>query len=419
MMIKHNIRFGLRGTNASGRRSIRARVSWGGRVVEVSLPYAITEAEWDARAQTTTNARARLAMSELAANVDRLFLTSDNVTTDDVRAVLGLRTSSSGDSATNVTIGSLMARYMAEYGRESQWSQGTVARYRTLMAHWQAFGDIPAREFGEDTLRSFVSHLYSAGLVNSTVSKNLRTMQGFLRWCNREGHMQSREWERYSPKIKQIARDVIYLTRDELKEVMEHEFMSETMRHVRDVFVLQCFTGLRYSDVQRLKVGDVRDGAIHLVTKKTSQPLTIDLNAVSSHILGKYSEGKARGDAALPTMSNQKANDYLKEMARECGITSPVRRVWMVKSVRREEVVEKWELISTHCGRRTFITQGLSMGITAEVMMRFTGHSTYSAMKPYIDIVAKAKADAMAKFDTLAGDIGSEDLDAEKQKGGR
>ena len=61
----------------------------------------------------------------------------------------------------------------------------------------------------------------------------------------------------------------------------------------------------------------------------------------------------------------------------------------------------KWELVGTHTGRRTFIVNALSLGITPNIVMKWTGHSDYKAMKPYIDIVDSIKASSMTKFDGL------------------
>ena len=61
----------------------------------------------------------------------------------------------------------------------------------------------------------------------------------------------------------------------------------------------------------------------------------------------------------------------------------------------------KWELDGTHTGRCTFIVNALSMGITPNVVMKWTGHSDYKAMKPYIDIVDSIKASEMTKLNGL------------------
>jgi len=70
-------------------------------------------------------------------------------------------------------------------------------------------------------------------------------------------------------------------------------------------------------------------------------------------------------------------------------------------SQRHDEVKEKWQLVRTHTGRRTFIVHCLSLGIAPNVVMKWTGHSNYKAMTPYIDIVDAVKASEMNKLNTL------------------
>lgn len=70
-------------------------------------------------------------------------------------------------------------------------------------------------------------------------------------------------------------------------------------------------------------------------------------------------------------------------------------------NVRTDKIQPKWELVGTHTGRRTFIVNALSLGITPNIVMKWTGHSDYKAMKPYIDIVDSIKASSMTKFDGL------------------
>ena len=61
----------------------------------------------------------------------------------------------------------------------------------------------------------------------------------------------------------------------------------------------------------------------------------------------------------------------------------------------------KWELITTHCARRTFVVNSLRLGIPAEVIMKWTGHSDFKAMKPYIEIVDELKKENMSRYDAL------------------
>ena len=92
-------------------------------------------------------------------------------------------------------------------------------------------------------------------------------------------------------------------------------------------------------------------------------------------------------------------NDYLKEMAEIVGFNEAIPVTYYRGSQRVDEVYAKYQLMSTHAGRRTFICNALMLGIAPQIVMKWTGHSDYSAMKPYIEIADKAKEDAMLLFD--------------------
>ena len=94
-------------------------------------------------------------------------------------------------------------------------------------------------------------------------------------------------------------------------------------------------------------------------------------------------------------------NRYLKEIAKQAGLTQEIKTTYYSGNKRVEEVHKKYELITTHCGRRTFIVNALFLGIPAEVVMKWTGHEDYKAMKPYIAIVDKLKSQEMNKFNTF------------------
>lgn len=166
----------------------------------------------------------------------------------------------------------------------------------------------------------------------------------------------------------------------------------------RDVFCFCCFTSLRYSDVANLKRSDVHKDHISVITVKTADKLKIELNDYSREILGKYADFRHPYNLVLPVCSNQKMNAYLKEIGRLCGIDTPVTLTYYRGNERIEEVHPKYELLTTHAGRRTFICNALTLGIPAQVVMKWTGHSNYKSMKPYIDVADAAKKESMNKF---------------------
>ncbi|PXV59980.1 phage integrase family protein [Dysgonomonas alginatilytica] len=150
-----------------------------------------------------------------------------------------------------------------------------------------------------------------------------------------------------------------------------------------------------------LKRTDVKENHIEVTTVKTADSLIIELNNHSKGILEKYKDVHFEHNKVLPVITTQKVNDYLKELGELAGIDEPVRETYYKGNRRIDEVTPKYALLSTHAGRRTFICNALSLGIPAQVVMKWTGHSDYKAMKPYIDIADDIKANAMSKFDQL------------------
>ena len=140
---------------------------------------------------------------------------------------------------------------------------------------------------------------------------------------------------------------------------------------------------------------------LRVTTVKTSDSLIIELNNHSKAILDKYKDVAFEDDKVLPVITNQKMNDYLKELAELAGIDEPVRQTYYRGNERIDEVTPKYALLGTHAGRRTFICNALALGIPPQVVMKWTGHSDYKAMKPYIDIADDIKANAMSKFNQL------------------
>lgn len=96
-------------------------------------------------------------------------------------------------------------------------------------------------------------------------------------------------------------------------------------------------------------------------------------------------------------------NRDLKELCKLAGICEEQRITSYKGNQRIDEIFPKWALVGTHTGRRSFIVNSLSLGVPADVVMKWTGHSDYKAMKPYIDIVDSVKVSEMKKLNSLIG----------------
>lgn len=282
----------------------------------------------------------------------------------------------------------------------------TVARLNAIKAHIVEFDSaLKMCDVNDAKMQEYYEFLVnSCKMKNSTTQKQIVFMRAFLRWSANNGYYSGNSHETFRPRIKGAnVKEIIYCTREELKRLMEFTPppTKQYLERVRDVFVFCCFTGLRYSDVAKLRRCDVYgDEYISVVTQKTSDPLRIELNTHSVAILRKYADPTAPPTSkALPVISNVKMNDYLKELGKEAGLCAMTRVVYFQGVERHEEFKPKYELLTTHCARRTFVVTALQLGIPPEVIMRWTGHSSYEAMKPYVAIVDELKRRSMNKFD--------------------
>lgn len=297
--------------------------------------------------------------------------------------------------------------FTAEMGATNNWSKSTYTKFSSLRLHLERFNkELTLEGFDKSTFAAFVGYLSNkARLLNTTVAKNVGFLRWFLRWAATNGYYSGLAHLQYRPRFKGLdCKEVIYLEWEELLHFLNFRFPPNrpALSAVRDVFCFCCFTGLRYSDVAKLKRSDIRREQtlpyMSIVTKKTTDRLHIELNKYALSLLDKYDGVGLPNDMALPVISNAKMNENLHDAAEVAGIDEPVRIVSYVGSERTEAVVPKYSVLTTHAGRRTFIVNALRLGIPAPIIMEWTGHSDYKAMKPYIKIVNSAKVENMAKF---------------------
>lgn len=403
----------------SGESPILVSLSTNGVRVKTSTGYKINPSNWDAKNQRVkrgTQNQAGQQYNIINAALDNTrahFGAMDDVVrkftkeelAEEYRLFRGLRPSRKESADQGVsgihTVQGMLIKFMTEQGRLNGWSDGTYKKFKTLGNHLNAYKrDMMAEDIDDDMLNGFVGYLIKKGFNNNYIKKLTKNMAWFLRWAQKKGYCAKFNTECLSPRLKTPERRVIYLDWDELMTVYNFNVPANKnyIARVRDIFCFCCFTGLRFSDAQNLKRSDVYEDKISISTIKTSERLEIPLGKYARSILDKYS-GEDLGGKALPSISNQKANQYLKELCFTCGINRPVTVVDFRGSQRIEEVKPKWELMGTHCGRRTFISNALALGVPVTTVMAITGHSDFQAMKPYIEIAERAKKDAMKLFD--------------------
>lgn len=227
--------------------------------------------------------------------------------------------------------------------------------------------------------------------TNNTAYKKNKQLKTFFKWAEDRGMHKNEAYKKV--KIREELVDNVHLSDKELKNLYNLD-LSDNLRldRVRDFFCLECYTGQRYSDIAAFDFNDIKNGFWHLRTKKTKDILKIPLNQYAMAILNKYKEL-----GTLPALSNQRINDYLKELAKLAGIDEPIKKVYYRGSKRIEEIKPKYELISSHVGRRTFVTLSLEKGMRPEVVMTITGHKDLKTFSKYIKITSSITQQEMLK----------------------
>ena len=156
----------------------------------------------------------------------------------------------------------------------------------------------------------------------------------------------------------------------ELAELERREFSTDRLNTVRDIFVFQCYTGLAYIDAFQLRKADIKDGVdgnqwILSERQKTNSTARIPLLPKAIEILEKYKDHPVciKRGTVLPVSSNQKMNEYLKEIAALCGFPFT---------------------LNTHMARRTFgSTVTLNNNVPINVVKEMLGHSSVKQTESY------------------------------------
>jgi site-specific recombinase XerD len=232
--------------------------------------------------------------------------------------------------------------------------------------------------------------------LNNTVGKHIKTLKVFLNYA-KDHEFTNQNYNLRKFKAFSEEADIIYLTEQELLKIHRLQNLPQRLIEVRDNFCFACFTGLRFSDILKLRNYHMKGDFIEMRAEKTKDNLKVPLNEYAREILNRYKTQFE--DKPLPVgISNQKSNDYLKEIGQLAELDEIVHMEKFSGSNKISTEKMKWQLLTTHTARRTFVTLALEKGIRAEIVMAMTGHKNYKTFKRYIKITDKVMQTEMERF---------------------
>jgi site-specific recombinase XerD len=271
----------------------------------------------------------------------------------------------------------------------SDKSENTIKAYKTALRHVREFVEYYRYPFSFDAATQEFYDRFTVYLrdthhcTDNTVGKQVSILKTFLSYgVKRKWHKNKafQEW-----KVEKIASNKPALTREEFAVLRRLDLSAnKRLEKVRDVFVFACFTGFRYSDIKQLRPEHIQNDNIILNSVKTHTIQRIPLAEPTKTILQKYGN-------TLPDISNQKLNDYLKELGKEAGLTRPYEIVQFKNGKRVAQTSELFELLTMHVARRTFATLAQDAGMPIKDVMGVTGHTKSETLqKSYTRTTDKA-----------------------------
>jgi integrase len=273
----------------------------------------------------------------------------------------------------------------------------TVQRYRTVRTRLEEFATETRRKVDFETLNidfynAFTDYLTNRkGYAVNNVGKYIAILKTFLHLATDRGLNQNLQFKQRAFKVVEEESDSIYLTESQLAQLADLDLtQNPRLDRVRDLFLLGAHTGLRFSDFTNIRPENIRrdeDGdTIVLVQQKTGGRVEVPVLPTVRRLFEKYQGKLPKG------ISNQKLNDYIKEVAELAELTAPVSKSITKGGQRLTRVLRTCDLISSHTARRSFASNAYNRGVPAISIMQITGHRTEKAFLKYIKLTAREHA---------------------------
>lgn len=269
-----------------------------------------------------------------------------------------------------------------------EYAAGTLERYETSLKHTKEFllwkynvSDVDILKIDHAFITDYEFYLRTVrNCTNNTAVKYIKNFNKIIKICLANNWMERNPFANYKSKVKEVER--VYLTENEIQEIINKDFGTDRLSLVRDIFLFSCFTGLAYIDVKNLTTSHISlgiDGEKWIFThrQKTESASKIPILPVTQMIIEKYENHpqSINQDRLLPIFSNQKMNAYLKEIATVCNINKK---------------------LTFHIARHTFATTvTLTNGVPIESVSKMLGHKNLRTTQHYAKVLDKKVGEDM------------------------
>lgn len=378
-------------TNRKGEHPVYMRILVNGRKKEISTGIFIPRKDWDVKKEKVKSSNSsfknyNLILSNLAEKFDeilnKIIRREVIVSVDEVKDMMF--------PPIEVPVKPKIKTFRATHNElveellnDKTISHSTRKKFRTVGIMFLDFlkDKYNIKDIDLEQLKS--KHLYdyekwmlvTRNYHNNTIIKYSKTVKAII---NRAIKLELIDKNPFLSHVnlKEQKSPIVFLTSNELGRIEGKEITINRLDEVRDFFLLQCYTGMSYSDMNDFSKNDIEciEGIYFIMKqrRKTKVKYTVPIVSKAVKIFEKY-------NWAIPKLSNQRLNAYLKELGVICGIDKE---------------------ITTHIGRKTFATLALSKGVAVEVIAKMVGHtSTRMTLATYADVVTERMINEVSKLE--------------------
>ncbi|UOY05786.1 site-specific integrase [Muricauda sp. SCSIO 64092] len=370
-----------------------ARITVNGRRAEISLKRKVTVSDWDTSKSRIKGfgIKAKQVNNYLDGVCSRLFDCYQKL--KDGNKLISpqlIKAHFLGNGENRYTISDIIEYHKKHMKDTLRW--GTQKNYFTTHKYIFLFlkqkhrtTDIFLSELNYKFIIDFERFLrHQKDMGNNTVMKHIERLRKLINLAHKM------EWLDKDPfikfKAKYIRKERAYLTSGELQTIEQKQFTIERLQLIKDLFVFSCYTGLSYGDVMNLTKDSICIGIdgkqwISSYRQKTSIPVRIPLLPKALDIINSYKDhpSSINKETLFPTISNQKLNSYLKEIADVCHINKN---------------------LTFHIARHTFATTvTLSNGVPIETVSKLLGHSKITTTQIYAKVIERKVSEDMQRLE--------------------
>ncbi|MDO8366896.1 MAG: tyrosine-type recombinase/integrase [Saprospiraceae bacterium] len=346
-------------------------------------------------------------LSDLAQNAEKIYLIFRSQGKDlsieqfkiELDKIYGKHTTEPVDD--KITFEKFCSQFIQERIGNPDYSRGSIVVYKNCVKHTQSFAALSRRQldfldFDYAFFADFTNYLFTKNFSKNYIHKIVSTLKTILREADKREISPALKYKSDWVQVSREEPAKIYLTEEELDKIAALDLSTNArLDRVRDLFLLGCFTGLRYSDYRSLKLENlvIKNGRqyIDILTQKTRQRVVIPLRKIVVDMLQKYNGVPPQG------ITNQKANEYLKELGTLSGLDQAILVTSFRGGKRIDQIFKKYQLITTHTARRSFASNAFKAGVPVKSIMQLTGHKTEKEFYKYIRLSGEEHAELIAE----------------------